>query len=310
MIELDQVTKLYGSVIGVNDVTLSLGPGAHGLLGPNGSGKTTFLSLVTGQLRPSRGEVAVFGESPWDNPRLYRRLGVCPGFEGLYSDITGFDWVRYLMELHGYSPREASSRAQDALEITGMTQAMHRGMGTYSRGMRQRTKLAQAIAHEPQLLILDEPFNGLDPIGRHDITEVLRDWVDTGGSVIIASHILHEVETLATSFLLICGGRLLASGTPEEVHSLLTDLPNEFQMRGRGLRRLGQLLTEELLVDSLRFIGDDRLTVTTHQPLNLINRMPSWCGQEGIHIAEITSGDDSLQDLFTTLMRIHRGELR
>jgi len=310
MIELESVTKLYGTVIGVNDITLTLGPGAHGLLGPNGSGKTTFLNLVTGQLRPTRGDVIVFGESPWDNAALYRRIGICPGFEGLYADISGYDWVRYLMQLHGFGAAEARRRAEDSLEIVGMAESMHRTMGSYSRGMRQRTKLAQAIAHEPELLILDEPFNGLDPVGRHDITQVLRDWVKCGGSIIIASHILHEVETLATSFLLISGGRLLASGTPEEVHSLLTDLPNEFLFRGAGLRELGRLLLEEKLVDSLRLEGEDRLIVTTHKPLHMTSRLPAWCANGEIRVTEITSGDDSLQDLFTTLMRIHRGELR
>lgn len=310
MIELESVTKLYGMVIGVNDITLKLGTGAHGLLGPNGSGKTTFLNLITGQLRATRGKVSVFGESPWDNPRLYRRIGVCPGFEGLYGEITGFDWVVYMMQLHGFGRDEARRRAKDSLEVVGMTNAMRRSMGSYSRGMRQRTKLAQAIAHEPELLILDEPFNGLDPVGRHDITQVLKDWVKCGGSVIIASHILHEVESLATSFLLISGGRLLASGTPEEVHSLLTDLPNEFSIRGEGLAELGRKMLAEGLVNSLRFDGADRMTISTRKPQAVTSRLPAWCDGGGIRIAEISSGDDSLQDLFTTLMRIHRGELR
>jgi ABC-2 type transport system ATP-binding protein len=310
MIELDSVTKLYGTVIGVNDISLRLGPGAHGLLGPNGSGKTTFLNLITGQLRPTRGRVRMFAENPWDNPRLYRRIGICPSFEGLYAEISARDWVTYMLRLQGFSYSEANRRALEALEIVGMTAAMHRTMGTYSRGMRQRTKLAQAIAHEPELLILDEPFNGLDPVGRHEITLLLKDWVKTGGSLIIASHILYEVETLATSFLLVSGGRLLASGTPEEVHSLLTNLPNEFVIRGDGLRELSQKLINEELVDSIRLEGNDRLTVTTHKPSVLTARLPEWNNGEGIRIIELTSGDDTLQALFTTLMRIHRGELR
>jgi ABC-2 type transport system ATP-binding protein len=310
MIELDSVTKLYGTVIGVNDISLQLGPGAHGLLGPNGSGKTTFLNLITGQLRPTRGRVRMFGENPWDNPRLYRRIGICPSFEGLYAEITARDWVTYMLRLHGFSVAEAGRRALDALEIVGMTASMDRTMGTYSRGMRQRTKLAQAIAHEPELLILDEPFNGLDPVGRHEITLLLKDWVKAGGSLIIASHILYEVETLATSFLLVSGGRLLASGTPDEVHSLLTNLPNEFVMRGEGMRALSQKLIAEELVDSIRLDDNDRLTVTTHQPSALTSRLPEWNGGGGIRIVELSSGDDTLQALFTTLMRIHRGELR
>jgi len=310
MIELDSVTKLYGTVIGVNDVSLTLGPGAHGLLGPNGSGKTTFLNLITGQLRPTRGRVRMFGENPWDNPRLYRRIGICPSFEGLYAEISARDWVTYMLRLHGFSVAEAERRALEALEIVGMTASMHRTMGTYSRGMRQRTKLAQAIAHEPELLILDEPFNGLDPVGRHEITLLLKDWVKAGGSLIIASHILYEVETLATSFLLVSGGRLLASGTPDEVHSLLTNLPNEFVIRGEGLRELSQKMIAEQLVDSIRLEGSDRLTVTTHQPSALTSRLPEWNSGGSIRITELSSGDDTLQALFTTLMRIHRGELR
>jgi ABC-2 type transport system ATP-binding protein len=309
MIELDSVTKLYGTVIGVNDISLRLGPGAHGLLGPNGSGKTTFLNLITGQLRATRGAVRMFGENPWDNPRLYRRIGICPSFEGLYAEITARDWVVYMLRLQGFSGAEADRRALEALEIVGMTAAMHRTMGTYSRGMRQRTKLAQAIAHEPELLILDEPFNGLDPVGRHEITMLLKDWVKAGGSLIIASHILYEVETLATSFLLVSGGRLLASGTPEEVHSLLTNLPNEFVIRGEGLRELSQKLIEEELVDSVRLEGNDRLTITTHKASSLAARLPEW-NNGRIRMTELTSGDDTLQALFTTLMRIHRGELR
>jgi ABC-2 type transport system ATP-binding protein len=252
----------------------------------------------------------MFGENPWDNPGLYRRIGICPSFEGLYAEITARDWVVYMLRLHGFSLAEADRRAVDALEIVGMTSSMHRTMGTYSRGMRQRTKLAQAIAHEPDLLILDEPFNGLDPVGRHEITMLLKDWVKAGGSLIIASHILYEVETLATSFLLVSGGRLLASGTPEEVHSLLTNLPNEFVFRGEGLRELSQKMIEAQLVDSIRLEGTERLTVTTHKPAALTARLPDWNDGQGIRITELSSGDDTLQALFTTLMRIHRGELR
>ena len=158
MIELRNVTKLYGKVIGVNDFTLTLEPGAYGLLGPNGSGKSTLLNLITGQLRPTLGTVRVMGESPRNNARLFRRMGYCPGGEGLYSDVSGYDWVKYLQQLQGMTHLEAEVAAADALELVGMTAAMHRPIASYSRGMRQRTKLAQAIAHNPDFLILDEPI--------------------------------------------------------------------------------------------------------------------------------------------------------
>ncbi|HEY6565490.1 MAG TPA: ABC transporter ATP-binding protein, partial [Pirellulaceae bacterium] len=227
MIELDHVTRLYGTVLGVNDVCLSLPAGGYGLVGPNGSGKTTLLHLLMGLLRPSLGTVRVFGQDPERNKAQLSRIGYCPSLDGLYGPVTGFQWVRYLMELHGIRRGEAHTRTAALLEQVGMGGAMHRAMGTYSRGMRQRIKLAQAVAHDPELLILDEPFNGLDPIARHDITMWLREWIQDGKSLILASHVLHEVESVTTSFLLICGGRLLASGEAQEIHGLLAVVPND-----------------------------------------------------------------------------------
>src|SRR5687767_686665 len=152
MIELRHVTKLYGQVIGVNDFTLKLGPGAYGLLGPNGSGKSTLLNLITGQLRPTLGTVRVLGESPRNNARLFKRMGYCPGSDGLYSNVSGYDWVSYLQQLQGMSNGEAARLATESLHLVGMSESMHRPISTYSRGMRQRTKLAQAIAHNPEFL--------------------------------------------------------------------------------------------------------------------------------------------------------------
>ncbi len=172
MIRFEHVTKLYKTVIGVNDVSLDLAPGAYGLLGPNGSGKTTFINLIIGQLRPTIGSVRVFGQNPWSRSELLRRIGICPAIDVLLPNVTALDWVQYLVRLHGFDAAEATLRAKNALELVGMQHAMRRPIGTYSLGMRQRTKIAQAIAHDPELLILDEPFNGLDPVGRHELTEL------------------------------------------------------------------------------------------------------------------------------------------
>ncbi len=198
---------------------------------PTASGKTTLLNLITGQLRPTMGRVRVLGKSPWKQDQLLRMIGLCPAVDVLYPNVSALEWVSYLVELHGFGRREARQRAQQSLQDVGMEAAMRRPMGTYSLGMRQRTKLAQAFAHDPSLLILDEPFNGLDPIGRHEMTEVLRAWVRDGRSLILASHILHEVEAISPSFLLIRGGRVLASGPPDEIHALLADVPNEIHIR-------------------------------------------------------------------------------
>lgn len=307
MIELTNVTKLYGTVIGVNDVTLTLQPGAHGLLGPNGAGKTTFLNLLTGQLKPTLGSIRMFGGNPWNNAGMLRRIGVSPGDEAMYSNVSGLEWVRFLAELHGFRRQEAERRAVWALEKLDMTAAMHRPIGSYSRGMRQRTKLAQAIAHEPELLILDEPFNGLDPVGRHVVTEMLRDWTRRGGSLLLASHILHEVEAVSPSFLLVCGGRLLASGTAEEVNALLSDVPNRIQIDCQRPRELARRLLDEDVVEAIEFEGTERLTVSTRHPLAIYNRLPEWAADDDLAIRELRSADESLQNLFDSLMRVHRG---
>jgi ABC-2 type transport system ATP-binding protein len=292
MIELSHVTKLYGKVIGVNDFTLSLGPGAYGLLGPNGSGKSTLLNLITGQLRPTIGTVRVLGESPCNNAQLYRRLGYCPGGEGLYADVSAYDWVVYLQQLQGMTASRAADAADSALELVGMTDAMHRPIASYSR----------------DFLILDEPFNGLDPVGRHELTKVLLDWIGLGKSLLFASHLLHEIESITQSFLLICGGRLLASGTAQEVHAMMQGLPNEVTLRCSDPHRLAALLMQEQVADAARIV-DGALTVATQNPSRLFENLPDWLNKNGLTVTEMHSADESLQALFNALMKMHRGEL-
>ena len=308
LLRFSHVTKLYGNVIGVNDIDLTLPGGAYGLLGPNGSGKSTMLNLILGQLNPTIGSLRVFGEPPHNNQRLLGRIGYCPSNEGLYANVSAFEWVRYLMELHGMRRNDAKRATERALERVGMTYAMHREISGYSRGMRQRTKLAQAIAHEPALLILDEPFNGLDPIARNDITLLLQDWINQGRSLLMASHILHELECITDSFLLICGGRLLASGTSQEVRAMLVDLPNEILLRTSTPNELAQRMIRLGLVDSVK-ITDTRVAVATRSPIQLLSYLPAWGSDAQIDIQEVQSADESLQSLFSNLLRIHRGEL-
>ena len=308
LLQMEGVTKLYGNVIGVNDVSLDIGPGAYGLLGPNGSGKSTLLNLVTGQLKPTLGTVRVLDESPRNNKRLFRRIGYCPASEGLYAQVSAMEWVSYLLELQGRGAAQAKIEAERALELVGMTESMHRNIAGYSRGMRQRTKLAQAIAHDPDLLILDEPFNGLDPIGRHQMTTALRSWIDEGKSLVLASHVLHEVESVTQSFLLICGGRLLASGTSEEVNELLVDLPNEITLKTNRPSELTQRLVSDQFVDSVKIDGST-VVVSTREAARLYAELSNWTGENGNQVTEVRSADESLQSLFNTLLKIHRGEI-
>ncbi|MEJ7590471.1 MAG: ABC transporter ATP-binding protein [Planctomycetaceae bacterium] len=312
LIQFESVTKLYGKVLGVNDITLELPRGAYGLLGPNGAGKSTLLSLLTGQLLPTRGTVRVLGMNPRNNPDLMRRIGFCPGFEGMYASISGIDWVIFLLEMQGYAHHAARQRGLDCMEQVGMVEGMYRPISSYSRGMRQRTKLAQAISHEPDLLILDEPLSGLDPIGRAQMTDLLRNWIAMGRSIIIASHVLHEIEALTQSFLLISGGRVLASGTAEEVHELLFDVPLEIHVRCNDLRGFAAKTMAANLADSAKIrrtnSGDEVVVLSTHAS-RISSMIPEWMNDDDLQIYEIRTADDSLQSLFNSLMKIHRGEL-
>ena len=309
LLELKNVSRLYGTVIGVNDITLTLPQGAYGLLGPNGAGKSTLLNLITGQLRATLGTVRLLGSSPRNNPQLLSRLGYLPGSEGMYANVSAIDWVTYLVELHGHSRRESRELASIALDRVGMLPFASREIAGYSRGMRQRTRLAQAIAHNPELLILDEPFSGLDPIGRHEMAEFLRQWIQQGHSLIMASHVLHEIESITRDFLLISGGRLLASGSADTIHELLADVPREITVGCSATRALASDLLLADLADSVRLQDANQLTVSSRSVLKLYEFLCNWATSGSGEIHEIRSADESLQEVFNSLLRIHRGEL-
>jgi ABC-2 type transport system ATP-binding protein len=276
-------------------------------LGPNGAGKTTLLNLITGQLRPTIGSVRVLGQSPRGNPELFRRIGYLPGTEGMYADVSALEWVTYLTRIQGYSAAEAARLAEQALERVRLTEHMHRKISAFSRGMRQRTRLAQAIAHEPDFLILDEPFSGLDPIARHTMTTLLQDWIERKRSLLISSHVLHEIESLTRSFLLISGGRLLASGSTDEIGSLLSNMPSEVRLKVQSPRQLAAELLQGGLAETVSIEGERDLRLTTVSA----GRLSEFLGQaisEGRYlITEMRSTEDSLQDVFNSLMKLHRG---
>ena len=215
--------------------------------------KTTLINLITGNLRPTIGHVRVYGANPWMNRSVLSKIGLCPASDLLCPSVTALEWVRYMLGLCGRKRTDTLQRARDVLTTVGMEHAMERPIGTYSLGMRQRTKIAQAIAHDPQWLILDEPFNGLDPVGRFDLSELIRTWGREGRGLILASHVLHEVEAACSLFLLIHGGRLLASGSSEEVQTMLVDFPQEIQIHGKELESLARELVSLPSVSSVRF---------------------------------------------------------
>ncbi len=307
IIELVHTTRLYGNVIGVNDLNVELPKGAYGLVGPNGAGKSTLIGLLTGALRPTLGSVRVFGQNPYANPNVLNNVGLCPASDILLPGVTARRWVEQLLALSGWDPRSARARTLEVLERVGIQEAMDRPINTYSLGMRQRCKLAQAIATEPQLLVLDEPFNGLDPIGRHQMTELLIDWANCGRSLLLASHVLHEVEQVTDSFMLIYGGRLLASGTAGELRGMLADLPQELSIVSPQVRELAARLAHQPWVEMLRIEElENRAVVAVHKPLELYAALAEWSG-DGIQIEQLLGADGDMQSLFKLLVSRHRG---
>ena len=305
MIEIRHLTKLYGPVIGVNDVTVDLGAGAHGLLGPNGAGKTTFLGLITGQLRPTMGSVRVFGEPPFGNARVLRRIGFCPAADLGERAASATEWVTYLVRLSGFAPPAAAARAAAALEQVGLAAAARRPLATLSKGMRQRAKLAGAIAHDPDLLVLDEPFVGLDPVARHELVELVRGWARTR-SLIVASHLLHEVETLDAGLAVILGGRLVASGTAAEIRDLVDAMPVELKVRTAAPRRFAEIACGIDGVDAVRIDGDV-VVVATRRPAAVLEEAVPQAVDEGLGVSELVPADRSLEGIFGRLVRLHRG---
>jgi ABC-2 type transport system ATP-binding protein len=256
LIEARDLARWYGPVVGLVDVSLAVEAGVVGLLGPNGAGKSTFLKLVAGEIRPSRGTIEVFGRDPFANREHFREIGFCPQQDALYDEMSGHAFVAFLMRLSGYAPREARERAERAMERVGLADAMHRRTRGYSRGMRQRTKVAQAIAHDPRLLVADEPLSGLDPLARRDIVELLLRLAGEGTSILISSHVLHEVEELTHNVLLLHRGRLLAQGEVGEIRALLSRHPRKVEIRARDGRSLARAILDLPGIRTVRLSSD------------------------------------------------------
>ena len=232
IVQATQLSKWYGQVSGLNDVTAAIPPGITGLLGPNGAGKSTFMKLMTGQLKPSKGTITVFGEPIWSNPRVFARIGFCPEQDAFYERMTGLEWVTALVRLNGLSDSEAAHAAKEALSKVDLLDAASKKIGAYSKGMRQRVKLAQALVHDPELLILDEPLTGMDPLMRRRSIRFIKDWARAGKHIIVSSHILHEIESMTSNILLINNGRILAEGNVHAIRDLIDTHP-AYRLRSR-----------------------------------------------------------------------------
>ena len=299
----EHVSKWYGQVIGLNDVTVSVPPGITGLLGPNGAGKSTFMKLITGQLRPSKGDVRVLGEPIWGNPKLFFRIGFCPEQDAFYDRMTGIEWVTALVRLNGLDEKASRAAAEKALADVDLLDAAGKRIGAYSKGMRQRVKLAQALVHDPEILILDEPLSGMDPLGRRRTMRMIRDWAKQGRSILVSSHILHEIESMTANILLINNGRILAEGNVHQIRDLIDTHPHTVYIRADDPRGLAREFLTRADVISLRF-EPGAVVVETGKPDEFYARMTELvaagaCGA----VEEVTSPDDNLQAVFKYLVK-------
>ena len=299
-VELQDASRWYGNVVAVNDISFVLRPGITGLLGPNGAGKSTLLHLMAGLLRPSAGRIVVGGAPAWGDPAIYRRIGLVPEREAVYPFLTGREFVLLNARLQGLAdPAAATDRA---IAIVELSDAQHRPIGGYSKGMRQRVKIAGALVHEPPILLLDEPFNGMDPRQRLHMMQLLRRMSADGRTILFSSHILEEVERLAQEVLVIVAGRLAASGDFREIRRLMTDRPHTFTIRSSDDRRLAAGLVGNPAVYGVE-LTDGRLAVRTSDFGAFTRALAGIARDGGVSLLEVRPTDEDLESVFGYLVR-------
>jgi ABC-2 type transport system ATP-binding protein len=300
-IEFLRASRWYGPVIALNDVTTTIGPGVTGLLGPNGAGKSTFLKLAAGQLATSQGEVKVLGRPAFSSPEIFHQVGLCPEADAFWDTLTGFQFVSSLLRLTGFDEAAVREKALLALSAVGLEEAKDRKIGAYSKGMRQRVKIAQTIAHDPSVLLLDEPLTGVDPVHRRRIFDLVKKLGREGKTVLVSSHILHEVESMTRTVLLIHHGRILAEGDVREIRDLMDEHPHTVSLRARDPRRVGSAAAAWGHVLSVAFGPEGEwVTVQTSEPDAFYRGILDVALEAGV--SEMFSPDEDLESVFRYLV--------
>jgi ABC-2 type transport system ATP-binding protein len=298
-IVLERVSRWYGNVVAVNDISFSLGSGITGLLGPNGAGKSTLLHMLAGLLRPSSGRVLIAGRPAWHEPSTYRRIGLVPEREAVHAFLTGREFVDLAARLQRLA--DPAAAAERAIATVDLASVADRAVGTYSKGMRQRVKIAAALVHEPPILLLDEPFNGMDPRQRLHMMDLLRSMAAAGRTILFSSHILEEVERLADGILVIHAGRLAAAGDYREIRRLMTDRPHTFRVRSSDDRRLASWFLSEPAVFGAE-LRDNRLAVQVSEFSGFTRIVARVARDAGVRLFEVAPTDDSLESVFEYLV--------
>jgi len=299
-IRLERASRWFGSVVAVNEVTFAVGAGITGLLGPNGAGKSTLLGMISGLLRPSSGSVTVLGQPAWRHPPTYARLGLVPEREAVPAYLSGFEFARYAARLQGLP--DPAAAAHRAIATVDLEAAAGRPIGTYSKGMRQRAKLAAALVHEPSVLLLDEPFNGMDPRQRLHMMDLLRSMAAEGRTILFSSHILEEVERLAERVLVVYAGRLAAAGDFREIRRLMTDRPHTFTIHSSDDRRLATALVGDAAIAGVD-LSDGRLSIRTTDYGGFTRLLPRVARDSAVSLFEVAPADESLERVFEYLVR-------
>jgi ABC-2 type transport system ATP-binding protein len=298
-IELSNVSRWYGNVVAVNDITMTIGPGVTGLLGPNGAGKSTILHMISGFLPPSRGALTVAGAASWQNPEIFRKIGLVPERDSVYAFLTGAEFVTATARLHGLAEPEAAARR--AIAVVEMAEAQDRKISTYSKGMRQRIKVAAALVHDPEVILLDEPFNGMDPRQRLHMMDLLHQLGERGRVILFSSHILEEVERLSGTIQVIVGGRLAASGDFRAIRRLMTSRPHVFLVRSSDDRLLGSALIGRPAVSGVE-LTPRGLQVRAADYGTFTRELAGLTRDQGITLRELLPADESLESVFAYLL--------
>lgn len=302
MIVFDNVSKFYGQVLGVNKVSLTIPAGITSLVGPNGSGKTTLMNLMTGLIRPSRGSVTVHGMTAVDPEQFFRVVGYCSQFDSYPKGFTGYDFVYSFLRLFGLGHAESEARTWSAIEKVGLTEAAKRKIAGYSKGMRQRIKFAQAICHDPRVLVLDEPLNGLDPLVRAETIALFREYAVEGRHVIISSHVLHEVDIISDQVILMSSGYVVAEGQIKGVRSEIEEHPMQILIRCSRPQKLASRIFEHDHIVEARVHADGRGLLVKTKNADEFYRLLNRVALEGIDIETVAPVDDDVNSVYEYLI--------
>ena len=309
-IVFSNVSKFYGEVLGVNRVDLKLAPGITGLVGPNGSGKTTLMNLMTGLLRPTRGDISILGITP-DRPELlFGRVGYCTQYDSFPKGLNGFQFIYSFLRIHGFPHPKAEDMTWKALEMVGLQEAARRKVAGYSKGMRQRIKLGQAIAHQPDILVLDEPLNGLDPMARAEIIDLFKSLSEKGKHVIVSSHILHELDVISDQVVMLSNGYIVAEGDIHGVREEMTDVPMQILVRcDKPAMLASRIFEEDHAVEAQVHSDGQGLLLRTRDADSFFLLMNRMVTQEGLRVESVAPADDDVHSVYLYLIGNQGGSI-